>query len=132
MAQASAIVLFGVSILLGAFFLSGALVPRQFIALARRFMTGPGIAGAVGVRLLLAFLLWFSAPVATTPAAFRAVSVVVFVAALLIPFLGAAAIVRLIDRIACWPPIAVRMLLSLGLAFSVFVLWSVSPAVGMF
>ena len=95
-------------------------------------MAGPGIAGAVGIRLLLAFLLWFSAPVAATPAAFRAVAVVVFVAALLIPLLGAAGIVRLIDQIASWPSAVIRTLLSLGLAFSVFVVWSVSPALGRF
>ena len=59
-----------VSGLLGAVFLLGVLNPRWLVMLARRFVGGTGVGGAVAIRLLLAALLWFSAPVASTPATF--------------------------------------------------------------
>ena len=132
MAQSFAVVLFIVSVLLCALFLGGALFPRPLMTLVRRFMEGPGVAGAVAIRLLLAILLWFSAPVALTPDAFRAIAVVVAVAALSVLLLGRAAVERLIDRIAQWSSAAIRMLCTVGLGFIVFILWSVSPAVRLF
>ena len=57
-----AIALAVLSVLLGAVFLRGLLGPRRFIERVRRLMAGPGPVGAAAVRLLLAALLWFSAP----------------------------------------------------------------------
>ena len=92
-----AIALVVLSVLLGAVFLLGLVRPRRFIARAGRFMAGPGPGGAAAVRLLLAALLWFSAPVSATPATFRSMAVVVLAAALIRLMLGRAAMSRTLD-----------------------------------
>ena len=119
------------SVLLAVVFLYGVLLPRRFIALARGFMAGPGLGGAVAIRLLLAVLLWFSAPISLTPVAFRALALLMLAAAIAALVLGAARIHKLIARMACWPPVAVRLPCAVGLAFSAFMLWSASPAIGI-
>ena len=125
-----AIALAVLSVLLGAVFLHGLLGPRRFIARVRRFMAGPGPVGAAAVRLLLAVLLWFSAPASATPATFRIMAVVVLVAAPAPLILGTAGMQRMLDRMAGWPPIATRFPCAAGLALSAFMLWSVSSAFG--
>ena len=121
-----------VSALLGALFLLGVVNPRRLIAVARNLVGGTGVAGAVGVRLLLAALLWFSAPVSSSPGTFRVLSSVMLVAALSALVLGTDRIVRLVDRMADWRPVFVRLPIAVGLVLCVFMLWSVLPAIGGF
>ena len=121
-----------ISGLLGALFLLGVLSPRRLIAIARGFIGGTGVAGAVVVRLLLAALLWFSSPVASTPTAFRMLAVVMVVAAGGALVLGKDRVARLADRMAGWPPAVVRLPIAIGLALCAFMLWSISSAVGEF
>lgn len=120
------------SALLSALFLLGILLPRRSIAVARGFLARSGIGGAVAIRLLLAVLLWFSAPVCLAPAVFRALAVLMLVAAIGALILGTDRVLRLIDRMAGWPPVFIRLPIAVGLAFSAFMLWSVSPAIGGF
>lgn len=130
MALVLAHVLAVVSALLGALFLVGVLDPRRLIAVARNLLGGTGVAGAVGVRLLLAGLLWFSAPVSLNPGAFRVLASVMLVAALSALVLGTDRLARLVDRMAGWRPVFVRLPIAVGLALCLFMLWSVSPAIG--
>ena len=125
-----AIALAVLCVLLGALFLLGLARPRRFIERARRLMAGRARAGATAVRLLLAVLLWFSAPVSATPATFRSMAVVVLASALIRLMLGRAAMSRTLDRMASWPPIATRLPCAAGLALCAFMLWSVSSAFG--
>ena len=126
-----AIALTILSVVLAVVCLYGFLLPRRFIALARGFMAGPGLGGAVAIRLVLAVLLWFSAPASLTPVAFRILALLMLATSFSAFVLGAARIQKLIDRMACWPPVAVRLPCAVGLAFSAFMLWSVSPAISM-
>ena len=121
-----------VSVLLSVLFLLGVLLPRRFITVARGFMGGPGIGGAAAIRLLLAALLWFSAPVSSTPAAFRFLAVLMFVAAFAALVLGTDRVVKLIDRMDAWPAVAVRLPCAVGLAVGAFMLWSISSVIGTF
>ena len=121
-----------VSALLGALFLLGLLNPPRLVMLARRFIGGTGVAGAVAVRLLLAVLLWFSAPVASTPAAFRTLALVMVMAAVGALVLGKDRAARLADRMAGRPPFVVRLPIAIGLALCAFMLWSISSAIGEF
>ena len=130
MALVLAHVLAVVSALLGALFMVGVLDPRRLIAVARNLLGGTGVAGAVGVRLLLAGLLWFSAPVSLNPGAFRVLASVMLLAALSALVLGTDRLARLVDRMAGWRPVFVRLPIAVGLALCVFMLWSVSPAIG--
>ena len=130
MALVLAHVLAVVSALLGALFMVGVLDPRRLIAIARNLLGGTGVAGAVSVRLLLAGLLWFSAPVSLNPGAFRVLASVMLVAALSALVLGTDRLARLVDRMAGWRPVFVRLPIAVGLALCVFMLWSVSSAIG--
>ena len=132
MALVLAHVLAIVSALLGALFLLGVVNPRRLIAVARNLVGGTGVAGAVGVRLLLAALLWFSAPVSSSPGTFRVLSSVMLVAALSALVLGTDRIARVVDRMADWRPVYVRLPIAVGLVLCVFMLWSVLPAIGGF
>lgn len=125
-----AIALAVLSVLLGVVFLGGVRRPRRFIERARRFAAGPGPAGAAAVRLLLAALLWLSAPVSATPTTFQGMAVVVLVSALIRLMLGRAAMSRTLDRMASWPPLATRLPCAVGLALCAFMLWSVSSVFG--
>ena len=117
---------------LGALFLLGVLNPRWLVMLARRFVGGTGVWGAVAVRLLLAALLWFSAPVASTPATFRALALVMAAAAVGALVLGKDRVARIADRMAGRPPLVVRLPIAIGLALCAFLLWSISSAIGEF
>ena len=130
MALVLAHVLAILSALLGALFLLGVLHPRRLIAVARGVLGGTGVAGVVAVRLLLAALLWFSAPVSSAPGAFRILATVMLVAALSALVLGKDRVVRLVDRMSDWRPVFVRIPIAVGLVLCVFMLWSVSPAIG--
>ena len=121
-----------VSGLLGVLFLLGVLSPPRLFAVVRRFVGGTGAGGAVAVRLLLAVLLWFSAPVASTPMAFRMLALVMVVAAVGTLVLGKDGVARLADRMAGWPPALVRLPIAIGLALCAFMLWSISSAIGEF
>ena len=121
-----------VSGLLGALFLLGVLSPPRLFMVARRFIGGTGAGGAVAVRLLLAALLWVSAPVASTPIAFRMLAVVLLTAAAGTLVLGKDRLSRLADRMAGWPPALVRLPIAIGLAICAFMLWSISSAIGEF
>ena len=121
-----------VSGLLGVLFLLGVLSPPRLFMVARRFIGGTGAGGAAAVRLLLAVLLWFSAPVASTPAAFRTLALVMVMAAVGALVLGKDGVARLADRMAGWPPALVRLPIAIGLALCAFMLWSISSAIGEF
>ena len=64
-------------------------------------------------------------------AAFRILALLMLAVAFAAPMLGTARIQTLIEPIAGWPPDVVRLPCAIGLAFSGFMLWSVSPAIGV-
>ena len=130
MALVLAHVLAIVSTLLGILFLLGVLHPQRFIVAARNLLADTGVTGAVAVRLLLAALLWFSAPVSSTPGAFRILASVMLVAALSALVVGTDRLVRLLNRMMDRRPHLLRLPFAVGLVLCVFMLWSVSPAIG--
>ena len=81
---------------------------------------------------MLAALLWFSAPVSSTPGGFRVLATVMLVAAFSALVLGKDRTVGLVDRMAGWRPAFVRIPIAVGLALCAFMLWSISPAIGEF
>ena len=132
MALVLAHVLAILSALLSALFLLGVFRPRTLMAVARSVLGGTGVAGAVGIRLVLAALLWFSAPVSSTPGTFRILASVMLVAAISALVLGTDRVVRIVDRMAGWRPAFVRLPIAIGLVLCVFMLWSVLPAISGF
>lgn len=109
----------------------GVLLPHRLIGLVRGFMAGGlGFWMAVAVRLLLAALLWFTAPVSRTPTLFKATAALVFVAAITLLIVGRPRLQRFIESIASLPPWTVRLPCLFGLALGGFLLWSISSAFG--
>ena len=93
-------------------------------------MAGPGVWSAAAIRVLLAGLLWFAAPISHTPITLKVLALLALLAAVALPMIGAARLLRLIDRVASWPPMVIRLQCVLGVAFGAFLLWSVSPGLG--
>jgi len=120
-----ALAIFSISII--AMSIYGVVQPSKLTALVRRFMISPGVWGAVAIRLLLAWLLWFSAPFSHTPLTFKILALLTFLAAIALPMIGAARLMKFIDHLASWPPIAIRVQCLLGVALGAFLLWSLSP-----
>ena len=130
MALVLAHVLAILSALLTALFLLGVLRPHSLFLVAGRILGGTGIVGAVAARLVLAALLWFSAPVSSTPGGFRVLATVMLVAACSALVLGKDRAARLIEHMATWRPAFVRIPIAAGLVVCAFMLWSVAPAIG--
>ncbi len=118
------------SVLFTGLSLYGLVLPRGLTRFVRRFMLGPGVWGAVVIRLLLAALLWFSAPVSHTPTTFQVLAVLLLLSAVALPIIGAARLIEIIDRFASWPPIVLRLQCMIGVAVGGFLLWSVSAELG--
>ncbi len=119
-----------VSGLLGVLFLRGVLSPPWLIAVARGFIGGTGATGAATARLVFAALLWFSAPVASSPTAFRMLALVMALAAASALVLGKDRVARFADSMDDWPPALARLPIAIALLLCAFVLWSISPVIG--
>jgi hypothetical protein len=127
-----AIALVVVSVVLVALSLYGVLLPSRLVALVRGFMSaGLGLWFAVAVRLLLAALLWFTAPDSLTAVLFQALAVFTVLAAIALPIVGRNRINRLIESVAAWPGWAIRLTCMLGAGLGGLLLWSIAPAIGM-
>ena len=106
----------------------GVLFPGNLISFVRAFMRRSGsIIVAVTVRLLLAALLWVTASASSTPAIFNVLAGLALLSAFGIAVVGPERVSRFIERVASWPEFVVRLQCLLGIAFGVFLIWSVSP-----
>lgn len=110
--------------------LYGFLFPDRLVRWVQGFMAGRhGLTFAIAVRVLLAALLWFTAPDSQTPTVFRVFAILTLVAAAVFPFVGIERIRKLIDYVASWPNWVLRLDCLLGVALGVFLLWSIWPAI---
>ncbi len=75
----------------------GFIQPLVLTSFVRRFMAGLGLWVAVVARLILALLLWFSAPLSHTPVTFQVLAILALVAAIGLPIIGAQRILKLLD-----------------------------------
>ncbi len=116
-----------VSALIIAMSMYGVVQPLKLTMLVRDFMISPGVWGAVAIRLLLAGLLWFTAPTSHSPITFKILALLTLLAAVALPIIGAGRLMKFIDYLASWPPVAIRIQCLLGVALGAFLLWSLSP-----
>lgn len=105
----------------------GALHPSNLTSFVRGFMTGHGLWVAVVIRLIFALLLWFSAPLSHTPVTFQVLAIIALVAAIALPIIGAQRILKLVDWVASWRQLTIRLWSLLGVGFGGFIFWSISP-----
>lgn len=108
--------------------LYGVLYTSSLVSFVSRSMAGrSGLWAAVVARLVLAVLLWFSAPLSLTPTTFSVLAVVVLVAAFALPVVGRQRVLMLMEWVANRPPSVISLWCLLGVAFGGFLLWSISP-----
>ena len=105
----------------------GVFQPSTLTSFVRRFMAGLGLWVAVVPRLILALLLWFSAPLSHTPVTFQVLAILALFAAIALPIIGVQRILKLLDWVASWRQLAIRLCCLLGVGFGGFLLWSISP-----
>ena len=105
----------------------GAFRPSVLSSFVRSFMAGPGLWVAVVARLILALLLWFSAPLSHTPVTFQVLAIIALVAAIALPIIGTQRILKLLDWVTSWQQLTIRLWCLLGVGFGGFLLWSISP-----
>lgn len=105
---------------------SGVLFPAELLSFVREAVTDTGVWWAAGARLLLAVLLWFSAPTSRTPRVFKVLAVLALLGATFIVVIGSDGVHEIIDWLYTWPLWAVRLESLLGVAFGVFMFWSVN------
>lgn len=124
-------ILVALSLMIIALCVFGMAQPHRLVALVRSVDSTAGLSAAVVVRLLLAATLWLTAPVSHTPTVFKALAAIALIAAVALPLIGRARMGRLIDYFATWPQWLIRAQCVVGAAFGVFLIWSVSPALGV-
>lgn len=101
-------------------------MPSKLVSFVRGSVNKGGIPAAVGARVILAALLWITAPMSHTPTIFLVLAALVLAAAVVVALMGTELVMKFIDRLASWPEIVVRLPCVLGVAFGVFLIWSVS------
>lgn len=111
----------------------GVLVPHRLIQVARSLMSKSplGLWIAVVVRVLLAALLWFTAPVSRTSLTFQTLAVLILLTAVILLMVGRNRLERFIQWLTSWPGWVIRLSCLLGVAMGVFLLWSMAPAIGL-
>ena len=104
----------------------GMLMPAKITVLVRSAIAGSGLWAGVSVRMLLAVLLWFTAPLSHTPFAFKALAALALASGVALPIIGTRRLLKVVDRLVSWPTWVLRLLSLLGIAFGAFLLWSIS------
>jgi len=100
--------------------------PSELLNYVREVLAGPGIWWAASTRLLLAVMLWFSAEASRTPITFRVLAILALAGAVFLVVIGTEGVIHVIDWFSSWPVWGVRLPSILGVAFGVFLLWSIS------
>lgn len=106
---------------------SGSIIifPFEILSFVREVMVGSGIWWAASARLVLAASLWFSAPVSRAPKTFKVLAVLAVMSAVFLVVIGSEELLKFIGWIASWPLWAVRLQSTAGIAFGLFLLWSI-------
>ena len=104
---------------------SAIIFPSEFLSYVREAVLGPGIWLAAITRLVLAVLLWFSAPACRTPKTFKVLALLAVMGAVFLVAIGSEGVLEFIDWFASWPLWGVRLQTTVGVAFGLFLLWSI-------
>lgn len=104
---------------------SAFIFPSELLSFVRDAVTGPGIWLAASARVVLAVLLWFSASASRTPKSFKVLAVLAVMSASLLVVIGSEGALEIIEWVASWPLWGVRLQLTAGMVFGLFLLWSI-------
>ncbi len=104
---------------------SAIVFPSEVLHFAREAMVGSFIWWAASARIFLAILLWFSAAASRTPKTFKVLAVLTVIGAVFLVVMGSERMLDFIEWFATWPQWGVRLLSTVGVAFGLFLLWSI-------
>ena len=104
---------------------SAIIFPSEAMSFVRELMVGPGVWWAVSIRVVLAVSLWFSAPTSRTPKTFKVLAGLALMGAVFLVVIGSEGMLEFIDWFASWPLWGVRLQSTVGVAFGLFLLWSI-------
>lgn len=107
----------------------GLVSPPALFNMVRRAADGPFMLIAVGVRVLMALILWFAAPQSRHPAVFQVIAIIALLAAFAILLVGKPRIMRMIEWWATMPVGFQRAWITLGFLFGGYLVWAVLPAI---
>ncbi len=107
----------------------GMVKPLALFNLVRRAADGPFMLIAVGVRVVMAVMLWLAAPLSRHPGVFRIIATIALIAAVAILLVGKPRIMRMIEWWARRPVNFQRAWITLGLVFGAYLVWAVWPAI---
>ena len=99
--------------------------PSELLSFVREAMAGPGIWWAASARLVLAVLLWFSAPASRTPKSFKVLAVLAVMNVVFLVVIGSEGVLEIIDWFASWPLWGVQLPSTGGVVFGLFLLWAI-------
>ena len=109
----------------------GVILPHKLIELVRGNMSRElGLWIAVVIRLLIAALLWFTAPASHTPVLFKVLAALLVLSALTHQIVGRSRLKKFIESLSSWPLWAIRLPCFFGIALGGFLLWSILSAMG--
>lgn len=101
--------------------------PQQLPTYANRFVDPSALWIAVGMRVSVGALLWFTAPASRTPAVLRVLGVLFILSGLTLAVLGLERLHGIVDWAAGLDDLTFRAI-GLGAALvGAFIVWSVSP-----
>lgn len=103
------------------------LAPLHLIDVALRFATKGGLLAAAAIRLAMGLSLWFSAPHSRAPWLLQVLSVLVVLAALMLPFVGVERYRGLMDWWAGLGATPQRAWSLLAVAVGAAILWALLP-----
>ena len=104
---------------------SAIMFPSEVLSSVRELIVGSGIWWAASARVILAVLLWFSAPASRTPITFQVLAIMATLSAVFLVVIGSEGMLEFIDLFGSWPLWGVRLASTLGVAFGLFLLWSI-------
>lgn len=111
--------------------LYGLAAPDGIARFATQLIHRTGLWVAVGVRALLAVLLWFAAPESQTPTAYRALAAICALAAIALPPIGIGRVRAMLGWWVSRPPALRRAWGAVAVALGAFLFWSSGPALGL-
>lgn len=101
--------------------------PQQLPTYANRFVSPTGLWVAVGMRLGVGGLLWFTAPASRTPTVLRVLGVLFILSGLTLAVLGLGRLQGIVDWGSDLDALAFRSVGLVAALVGAFLVWSVSP-----
>jgi len=120
------------SLALVVFSVAGVFMPVSLIGMVDNVASQKqGLWSAVFVRLIFAALLWLNSQVSHAPILFKAISVVLILSAFAHIIVGRVRLKKFRIILASWPVWTIRLPCLVGAAMGIFILWALSPMLGL-